>query len=723
MGLPSAICDLPGELLPPGLVGAGGQERAIAAILFEQRRCEGLAYCRTMTAVYALHRVMYADDEAEYLARPGDLTGAVEARRSLTAAGAALEAQVSTLLRLGSTAARLAIETAIGFVERLPRVFALIGENVISPKAGEAALHRSRALDGEQARRFDALLAERLTVEYEVLSLPALREAADEIVGRIDAEAAERRRRAAVEDRRVTFRPEQDGMAAVFALMPAEDVSEVQARVEHMAGTVCDADPRTRPQRRADGWLQLARGFSTLGCRCGAPDCRYREARCQGEPDADGVITRFVTLVNVVINERDMVRDGGDQPTCSAQSSTEFDPPSADDAEADIEVASGTDARDLPADASASASTGDRSGWGYLVGHGLITGEHARELAARDDAKIQPFGQRIHDAPVPAAVARHSGTCGAEPRAAADAEGDRRTDLGDGDPRGRLDVAAVWAEIVVRLEGHEGPGDGGAFDDVPPGDGPSGGGPTDGAGDGPPGGGPTDRDPTGGCAAHDDRRTPTSSPARADAGDPGAVVTARGSSGYRPSADLRRYLRLVFPRCVFPYCTRPASRAQLDHRREYDHADPALGGGTTAEQIQPLCVAHHQLKTAGEWIDARLPDGRILWTSPDGRRYIVDPSGSVLALFPDLQRVRWIVPEAAAQSIPCQDTAPPGGRTRLQREHARRERLRQRNIAAMEAELDRARTPASTVEEHLAAALAAPRPPRPAPSFDGPPPF
>ncbi|MGV7591780.1 hypothetical protein PJI74_29815, partial [Mycobacterium kansasii] len=47
----------------------------------------------------------------------------------------------------------------------------------------------------------------------------------------------------------------------------------------------------------------------------------------------------------------------------------------------------------------------------------------------------------------------------------------------------------------------------------------------------------------------------------------GAVVRARGSAGYRPSADLRRYLRLVFPRCVFPFCNRPASQAQIDHRR------------------------------------------------------------------------------------------------------------------------------------------------------------
>lgn len=120
-------------------------------------------------------------------------------------------------------------------------------------------------------RRFDELLADRLTMDYEVLSLPALREAADLIVDQIDAEAAERRRRAAIEDRRVSFRPEQDGMAVVFALMPAEDVREVEARVDHIAGTVCDADPRTPAQRRADGWVQLTRGSAPSAANARRP--------------------------------------------------------------------------------------------------------------------------------------------------------------------------------------------------------------------------------------------------------------------------------------------------------------------------------------------------------------------------------------------------------------------------------------------------------------------
>ncbi len=43
------------------------------------------------------------------------------------------------------------IDLAVAFVERLPRVFGLIGENVISSKAGEVALQRSEVLTAEQA--------------------------------------------------------------------------------------------------------------------------------------------------------------------------------------------------------------------------------------------------------------------------------------------------------------------------------------------------------------------------------------------------------------------------------------------------------------------------------------------------------------------------------------------------------------------------------------------
>lgn len=773
MTIPAALREVPEDLIPSGLGGVGRGEREVAEVLFEQRRSENVAYCRTMAAVYTLHRVMYADEEAEYLASPGAYAEAVQARRRLSAAAQSLEAQVSTLLRVGSAAAAHAIEVAVGLVERIPQVFALVGAGVISPKGGEVALARSRVLTGEQARVFDGRMAERLAEDYEVLALPALREAADLLVEGIDPDAAERRRRAATQDRRVTFRPEEDGMAAVFALLPAHDVQEFRTRVDFIVGTVCSEDPRTLSQRSADGVMQLTRGYTTLGCQCDTDGCKYREARFAGEPDADGVVTRFIAMFHVVVNERDLAVSLG-AASADAAEPAEAAPAAAGET-ADAVGAAVTENADAasaavaefseaagaavaePADPVLAASDRERpdvgapggeapsTAFGYLVGHGPISAEYARELAARGDAKIRPFGQRLPESMEERAESRtdaDSWTAGDVERCAHD-----------------LAFASTFTRIVTEIEhwgpwddegdedfggpgkpgGPDSPGPGGrdvggpapggsgagAFGDRGPeghdpdegrpgGDSPADGGPGPDAGPdraSPPGG--EHRRPSGITAAHSADRPP--GPPR----EPGALVRARGSAGYRPSADLRRYLRLVFPRCVFPHCSRPASRAQIDHRREYDHRAPELGGGTTADQIQPLCVAHHQLKTAGEWIDARLPDGRILWVSPDGRRHIVNPHGVVLELFPDLARIEWIVPERATPEA----VAAPGGRTRLQREHARRERLRQRNIAALEAERARAAQRPSAVEDCIAAALGAPRRPSAAPSFDGPPPF
>lgn len=830
---------LPRDLIPSGLASVGSGERAVAELLLEQRECESRAYCRTLVGVYALHRAMYADREAEFLAQPADFAAVVEARRSLAAAENDLQAQVSTLLRLGSTATATVIETAVGYVDRLPGVFALIGENVISPKAGEEALRCSRVLTGEQAHEFDAALCERLTRDYEVLSLPDLRDAAKLIVTNIDPEAAERRRKRAVEDRTVTFRPDEDGMMAAFALLPGGEGAELTGRLDFIAGTVCDQDPRTVGQRRADGLMQLSRGYSTLGCDCEVEGCRYREARYQGEPDADGVVTRFITLINVVLNERDLAPeqsgpatadmavtdaadgDGGratdgrgtsdDDRGAAETDVTDADAGAAVDADtgaavdvdsaragasecADADADADAAAAVAPAAAAASAGEGDGVGarpteparLGYLEGYGPISAEYARELAAREDAKIRPFGRRIPDGSARQVTETDSWTTVVgEPESSPLSESSSATaattGFGDGEAasfsvidgdagphafesyaHGALDFAAACRGIVVHFTPHTGPdegdfGAGGRNPDGPPDPPPE----TQPPGSQPPGAQPSgtrppdDQPPAQTVPPEDSSSRDTPPPDTSSAGTPPSpgptlilpeadgphdsrrepaavtvptgmtvdrerlIVTAQGSNGYRPSTDLRRYLRMLMPRCVFPHCTRPSVRAQIDHSREYDHGAPELGGATTVEQIQPLCIRHHQLKTAGEWIDARLPDGRILWTSPDGRRYIVDPAGTTLQLFPDLARVRWTVPVSAS---PQANTARPGGPTRLQREHARRERLRRIAVATLEAEAADAKRPRSTVEQRLAKLLGAPPAPLPA-AGAGLPPF
>ncbi|WP_158635097.1 HNH endonuclease signature motif containing protein [Tsukamurella asaccharolytica] len=563
MELPSMIRDLPGEIIPEGLAGVHGFREQLSRLVFEQRRAENAAYCRRIAALYCLYRTMYADAEAELLGLPADAEIAdLRARkRDLRLRETALQAQVSVVLRVGSAAADRAVEEAVGLVERLPRVFGLIGAGVISVQGGREALARSRALGRAQAREFDGALADRLEADArELLAIPALREFADRLVQRIDPEAAARRRERSRDDRTVTFRPEEDGMASAFALLPAEDEVEFAQRLDDIVATVCDNDGRTVPQRRADGLMMLLRGYVTLGCDCGV--CDKAEARAAEEGDEDGVIVRYRALVHVVVNERTLADPENDES-------------------------------------------------GYLSGYGPVTAAHARDLARREDAVVREFGERI-DAP---------GTSAPEP------------DVTDAPEKTDADAAAGTA-----------------------------------------------------------------------------LVRARGSGTYRLTADLARYLTLLYPRCVFPLCTRPARRCQIDHSREFDHTDPRRGGRTAADNLQPLCTKHHQLKTAGGWIDARLTDGRILWIAPDGERIIVDPAGVVLALFPDLKRVLWTAPDVPGPRYRARN-----GPTKLQREHRRREEIRERNREAAErlreprppeeSRLAHARTSISIVEERLRCVL------------------
>ena len=51
------------------------------------------------------------------------------------------------------------------------------------------------------------------------------------------------------------------------------DGRALDKRLDALAASVCDADPRTRVQRRADAMGALAAGAERLACECGRPDC------------------------------------------------------------------------------------------------------------------------------------------------------------------------------------------------------------------------------------------------------------------------------------------------------------------------------------------------------------------------------------------------------------------------------------------------------------------
>ena len=92
-----------------------------------------------------------------------------------------------------------------------------------------------------------------------------------------------------------------------------------------------------------------------------------------------------------------------------------------------------------------------------------------------------------------------------------------------------------------------------------------------------------------------------------------AAATATTTS-YTPTEAMRTFCAARDGTCIFPGCTVPAERCQLDHRIPFDR-----GGPTTPGNLYSLCAHHHNVKT-----DRRamyVPDpatGEVVWLFADG---------------------------------------------------------------------------------------------------------
>ena len=128
------------------------------------------------------------------------------------------------------------------------------------------------------------------------------------------------------------------GMAGIYGHLESPDAALLDATLDALADTVCDNDPRTKEQRRADALGPLSRRESTLACRCGSDDC--------------AAVTERRALSEVVINvlaEQATVNGTSNQP-------------------------------------------------GYLPGFGILPAESVRELAAAG-ATMQPLTMPSGSAP------------------------------------------------------------------------------------------------------------------------------------------------------------------------------------------------------------------------------------------------------------------------------------------------------------------------------------
>lgn len=100
----------------------------------------------------------------------------------------------------------------------------------------------------------------------------------DSIIAGVDRDAI-RRSKKEIKDRYLNISESEPGMAEVYGKVFASTGGMLNRRLDELAGTVCEADPRTKGQRRADALGALVAGEDRLACSCGEPSCSTTKGR------------------------------------------------------------------------------------------------------------------------------------------------------------------------------------------------------------------------------------------------------------------------------------------------------------------------------------------------------------------------------------------------------------------------------------------------------------
>ncbi|MBS4729279.1 DUF222 domain-containing protein [Mycobacterium sp. SM1] len=196
--------------------------------------------------------------------------------------------------------------------DRLPLVGALFAEGTIGARlVATIVWHTELIKDPEILRLVDKALAED-AARFGPLSANKTSQAIEALVDRYDPGAL-RRTRANARSRDVVIdcANQQAGTAALWGRLFATDAAVLDRRLTQMAHGVCEDDPRTTAQRRADALGALAGGAERLACCCGNADCPVGAG---GHERAAGVVIHVVAEASA-LDTRPDPHISGEPPT------------------------------------------------------------------------------------------------------------------------------------------------------------------------------------------------------------------------------------------------------------------------------------------------------------------------------------------------------------------------------------------------------------------------
>jgi len=187
---------------------------------------------------------------------------------------AAVAAELAAAQGISQGLALSQTHRGVALRDRLPQVAALFEAGLISELLVRTIVWRTALIIRPGAMKLlDGDLAARVQ-KWGALSAKKTEQAIDALVEQIDAGAL-RRSRAGNTGRDVEFGSPSDepGFTSMWARLYAPDAVVVERRVSEIARSVCDADPRSAAERRADALTALAAGHTELVCECGDSDC------------------------------------------------------------------------------------------------------------------------------------------------------------------------------------------------------------------------------------------------------------------------------------------------------------------------------------------------------------------------------------------------------------------------------------------------------------------
>ncbi|MFC0315068.1 DUF222 domain-containing protein [Gordonia phosphorivorans] len=261
-------------------------------------------------------------------------TDVVATQKSLIDAEAQTTLELQMSLESTEYAARVLLLDAFDARDRLPRVYATMRLGLIDRDRFHRIAHETRIVFDEAVMaKIDAVIAAEILGAqrgYTSISVTKIGALARRHVAENDPDAVRREREGAKDARSLGHQTLEAGMAQLFLTATAEDVRLARQMLDAVIAGRCPEDPRTKTQARSDAAIALLQR-KPFTCECGSEGC----TAAISDVELDARAARIV--VHVLCDATTL--EGGDK--C-----------------------------------------------GYLDGHGPISAEHVREIAARGDAVI-----------------------------------------------------------------------------------------------------------------------------------------------------------------------------------------------------------------------------------------------------------------------------------------------------------------------------------------------